>query len=78
VANGDYFRTYKGLSQGDPLSPILFNQVVEALWSLLDSAKHNGHLLMPGGVSHLQYADYTVLLVEHNDESLISVQILFE
>jgi hypothetical protein len=32
---GDLFRTYKGLRQGDHLSPLLFNLVVDALAMML-------------------------------------------
>jgi hypothetical protein len=80
--NGSYLRTYKGLRQGDPLSPILFNQVVEALGSLLNSAKNNGHLrglaqnLVQGGLTHLQYADDTVLLIENDEESILTAKLI--
>jgi hypothetical protein len=36
---GDFFRTYKGFRQGDPLSPLLFNLVSDALASMLDKAR---------------------------------------
>lgn len=54
---------YKGLRQGDPLSPFLFNIIVEALNIMLERAKVigliNGVRVGRNGemVSHLQFAD---------------------
>ena len=36
---GQYFQTLKGLRQGDPMSPILFNVVVDMLAILVNRAK---------------------------------------
>jgi hypothetical protein len=44
-----YFRSFKGLRQGDPLSPLLFNLVADALLEILDKAKEKEvvHGLLP-------------------------------
>ena len=39
-----YFKTQKGLRQGDPISPLLFNLVADALSEMLTLAKEAGHL----------------------------------
>ena len=64
---GHYFQTHKGLRQGDPMSPILFNIVVDMLAILIGRAKEAGQVgglvphLVDGGVSILQYADDTII-----------------
>jgi hypothetical protein len=67
--NGPYFRTYKGLRQGDPLSSLVFNLVADALDHMLTKAKEKGHIkgvvpnFIPMGMTHLQYADDIVVMV---------------
>jgi hypothetical protein len=39
---GEFFGTYKGLRQGDPLSPLLFNLVADALASILKKGSQEG------------------------------------
>lgn len=67
--NGPYFKTHRGLRQGDPLSPLLFNIAADSLAHIMDKAREQGlikgvvpHLVPIGGVTHLQYADDTILM----------------
>uniref|UniRef100_A0A452Y1Z4 Reverse transcriptase domain-containing protein n=1 Tax=Aegilops tauschii subsp. strangulata TaxID=200361 RepID=A0A452Y1Z4_AEGTS len=67
---GPFFSSSAGVKQGDPISPLLFNLAVDALAGILDKARRAGHLsgvvghLIPGGgVTHLQYADDTMIMV---------------
>jgi hypothetical protein len=71
---GNSFVTGKRLHQGDPLSPLLFNFVVDVFTRMLNkAASHNlirglcSHHI-PGGVISLQYADDTILFLENNLE----------
>jgi hypothetical protein len=71
-----FFRNARGVRQGDPLSPILFDFLVDALAAILSRACQAGHIrgvvshLIPGGVSHLQYADDTLILIEPTDNGI--------
>jgi hypothetical protein len=52
---GPFFRNKRGLRQGDPLSPLLFNFMAEALSVMLSKVCETGHIagvvphLIPGG-----------------------------
>jgi hypothetical protein len=69
---GHFFQTKKGLRQGDPLSPLLFNIVADMLAVLISRAKNNDQFrglvphLIDGGLSVLQYADDTILFMEND------------
>ena len=79
---GHYFQTKKGLRQGDPLSPILFNIVVDMLAILIERAKNNGQIagvvphLVDDGLSILQYADDTILFMEHDLEKAANMKLI--
>ena len=79
---GHFFQTKKGLRQGDPLSPMLFNIVADMLAVLINRAKADGQItgivphLIDGGLSILQYADDTVLFMEHDLEKARNLKLL--
>jgi hypothetical protein len=79
---GHYFQTQKGLRQGDPLSPILFNIVADMLAILIARAKEDGQVagliphLVEGGLSILQYADDTILFMEHDMDKALNMKLV--
>ncbi|PSS08274.1 Endonuclease [Actinidia chinensis var. chinensis] len=74
------FKTKRGIRQGDPLSPFLFNIVAEGLNVLFQRAKDAE--LIKGvsfgraevNVSHLQFADDTVIFCEYDKREVISIK----
>jgi len=48
---GPYIKSFKGVRQGDPLSPILFNIVADCLTRIIIKAQQNG--LFTGLISHI-------------------------
>jgi hypothetical protein len=64
---GRYSQTKKGVRQDNPLSPILFDIIVDVLTILIAQTKDNdlvrglGPNLVDDGLSILQYADDTIL-----------------
>ena len=79
---GHYFQTKKGLRQGDPLSPILFNIVADMLAVQIERAKLDGQIegviphLVDGGLSILQYADDTILFMDHDLEKAKNMKLI--
>jgi hypothetical protein len=69
---GHYFRTKKGLRQGDPLSPLLFKIMVDMLKVFISRTKLDGQFegvvprLVDEGLSILQYVDNTILFLDHD------------
>ncbi|XP_048491371.1 uncharacterized protein LOC125492703 [Beta vulgaris subsp. vulgaris] len=74
------FKLQRGLRQGDPLSPFLFVLIVEALNQLIRKATSmqlwNGIGVSYSDlkVTHLQYADDTLIFCEANLESLMNIK----
>jgi hypothetical protein len=79
---GSYFQTKKGLRQGDPMSLILFNIVVDMLAILIARAKEVGQVegviphLIQDGLSILQYADDTVIFMSHDVQKAVNMKLI--
>jgi hypothetical protein len=79
---GKNFQTKKGVRQGDPLSPILFNIVIDMLAILIKRAKAEGQFegVIPHhvdeGLSILQDADDTIIFMEHDLEKARNMKLI--
>jgi hypothetical protein len=80
--DGQFFNTYKGLRQGDPLSPLMFNLVSDTLATMFENGNLTGQIrglvpnLIEGGLTHLQYADDTIVFLNHDDQSIYNTKFL--
>lgn len=78
---GNFFQIKRGLKQGDPLSPILFN-LTDMLTLLIQRANEQKkiHGLVPyfveNGLPILQYVDDTILFMEHDLEEARNLKLV--
>ena len=76
----DFFLTGKGLRQGDPFAPLLFNFVVDVFSRMLIKGCRANLIrglctdFVPGGVVSLQYADDTLLFLENDERVAINLK----
>lgn len=70
-SNTQYFECKRGLRQGDPLSPYLFDLVTDAFYQILERGKNKniikglGPVLEDGyQITHFLYADDTVFFIK--------------
>jgi hypothetical protein len=81
---GSYFKSGRGVRQGDPLSPFLFNIVADTLAKMISLAQSNKLIegLVPeyidNGVAVLQYADDTILCIQDNKEQAAHLKLNFQ
>lgn len=67
---GAYFNCKRGLRQGDPMSPFLFDLVADVLNKLLSNAQHMGrikglgHFPNDSKILNLYFADDTLIFLE--------------
>jgi hypothetical protein len=78
---GPYFTSHKGVRQGDPLSPILFNFAVGCLTRLIREAQNNGLITrltdhLAKGVAVLRYADDTIMCLKDDIINAINMKFL--
>ena len=71
-----FFSPGKGLRQGDPISPLLFNLVVDVLNRMMEKAARGGLIkglltdFTPNGIISLQHADDTIIFSDCEESHL--------
>jgi hypothetical protein len=79
---GPYFQSHKGVRQRDPFSPLLFNMAADCLTHMVIRAQQNRLVaglidnLIPNGIAILQYADDTIVCLEHDMEKARNMKLL--
>jgi hypothetical protein len=75
---GPYFTTHKGVRQGDPFSPLLFNLVVDGLACMIHKAQVEGLIphIIHNGCCCLQYADDIIFLIQDCLEGAINLKFI--
>lgn len=79
---GRYFKCGKGVRQGDPLSPLLFNIAADILAKMINLAQENEIITglvpeyIPKGIVILQYADDTILCLPDDEDVAIKTKVL--
>jgi hypothetical protein len=72
----------RGVIQGDSLSSILFNIVIDMIVILIKRVKEEGHIvrviphLVDDGLSILQYANDTILFMKHDTDKAKNMKLL--
>lgn len=80
---GTYIKSHRGVRQGDPLSPILFNFVADGLTRMILKAQSNNLVeglvdhIVPNGVAVLQYTDDTIICLKHDIDKARNLKLLF-
>lgn len=79
---GKNFESFKGVRQGDPLCPFLFNIAANCLQKMVQNAQDSRQVtglvphLIDKGVVILQYADDTIILMQDTVEEVRNMKLL--